>query len=152
VSILLLSNVGLLRKGFAIGGTGSLLAGTFLFSIFGVVYKSAMSAGISPASLLIVQSPLVLLTSSFINLKGGTLKVDETVLKHAPWCGILLFISQLLLLFSLQWGEASVNVPIVHLSFVVTSALAVLLLGERLTPRKMVGIALAALTVAVFSL
>ncbi len=131
---------------------GSLLAGTLLYSIFGVVYKSAMTAGISPASLLIMQSPVVVITSAIINLKGGTLKVDSTILRHAPWCGMLLFISQLLLLLSLQWGEASINVPIVHLSFVVTGALAVLLLGERPTGRKLLGVALAALTVVVFSL
>ena len=151
-SILSLSNLGLLRKGPVVGGLGSLLAGAALYGVFGLVYKSAMLAGVSPVSLLVVQAPLVLLTSAALAIAKGPVKVDRAVLGNAPWCGVLLSSSTFLLLLSLQQGEASINVPIVQLSFVFTSALAVLLLGERLTRAKALGIASAALAVVVFGL
>ena len=151
-SILMLSNVGLLRKGPVVSGMGSLLVGAVCYSSFGLVYKAAMLAGITPSSLLVVQAPLVLLTSAGLALTAGPVKVDGAVLRNAPWCGVLLLSSMFLLLLSLQQGEASINVPIVQLSFVFTSALAVLLLGERLTLGKALGIAMATLAVVVFGL
>jgi uncharacterized membrane protein len=44
---------------------------------------------------------------------------------------------------SLKSGSVSINAPVFRLSFVITAALAVLLLGEPLTPHKIAGIALA---------
>lgn len=151
-SVLMLSNVWLIRKGVPIGGLGALLAGTVLYGIFGLIYKSAMLAGVTPISLLVVQSPLVLLTAVAVAFLGGSAKIDGTVLKTAPWCGVLLFGSMSLLLFSLQWGQASVNVPIVQLSFVFTSVLAVFLLRERLTPIRTAGVIAAVLAVIVFAI
>jgi drug/metabolite transporter (DMT)-like permease len=151
-SVLLLSNIRLLAKGIPIGGMGALLAGTALYGIFGLIYKSAMLAGVTPASLMVIQAPLVFLTAFVAAVLGGAKKPDGAILKNAPWCGILLSTSMFLLLVSLQWGEASVNVPIVQLSFVFTSALAVVLLGEKLTRAKVLGILTAALAVIVFAL
>jgi drug/metabolite transporter (DMT)-like permease len=44
---------------------------------------------------------------------------------------------------SLRTGSISINAPVFRLSFVLTAALAVLLLGEPLTPYKVAGLALA---------
>jgi transporter family protein len=59
----------------------------------------------------------------------------------------------LLMLYGHTLGPASVLVPITQMGFVVTAALGVVLLGEPVTARKMVGLAaalsaLAALTFA----
>jgi drug/metabolite transporter (DMT)-like permease len=55
-------------------------------------------------------------------------------------------------LSSLVAGDASTNVTIIRMNFVLTSAFAVLFRGEALTPRKVAGIALCLLAVLLFYL
>jgi uncharacterized membrane protein len=81
----------------------------------------------------------------------GDLRPNRAELGHGPICGVLLSLSFLALLMSLQTGEASVNVPINQLSFVLSAVLAALLLGERLGRRQVLGLLAAALAVATFA-
>jgi drug/metabolite transporter (DMT)-like permease len=65
--------------------------------------------------------------------------------------GVLTFVIYMLVLKSLVEGEVSTNITVFRLNFVVSSVLAVVLLGEILTVRKVIGLFLcAAAIVALF--
>ena len=111
------------------------------------LYKRAQLRGVRPASFLVVQSVFFNLTSLALALLTDGLTPDETALRYAGPAGLVLFSAFYLFLRSLRDGDATVNVPIYRLSFVVTAALAVLVLGERLSATRLLAIALAAVGV-----
>jgi drug/metabolite transporter (DMT)-like permease len=108
------------------------------------VYKRAALAGVKPHHFLMGQAwffaPAVLIYS----LLTGTLHVVPA----AAWgagAGLCMFVGLLNFTRSLREGAVSVNAPIFRLSFTVTVALAVVVLGEPLGAVKIAGLALALL-------
>jgi uncharacterized membrane protein len=63
-------------------------------------------------------------------------------LLYAVACGVITFFSYLFVLKALETGEASVAVPIYRMSFGVTVVLAIVILEEELSPRRMTGFVL----------
>ncbi len=111
-----------------------------------LVYKRGAAIGVKPHHFLMAQAwcfaPAVLL----YGLVTGTLELKSYML----WgCGAGLFVFIALINFarSLKTGSVSLIAPIFRLSFTVTTALAVLLLGEPLTAWKLAGLAAALLAV-----
>ena len=133
-----------------VGGAGVLLAATLSFGLFGWFQKLGTSAGLSPPALLVAQGLTYLALALPGSMMTGNLRPRFTELLYAPLCGVLLSTSFLALLFSLQTGEASVNIPISQLSFVLSAILAAPMFGERLTRRKLLGLLAAMLAVVVF--
>jgi uncharacterized membrane protein len=72
-------------------------------------------------------------------------------MRHAPYNGVLTALASVLLLMSLEGGDASVSVPISQLCFVVTAVLAIFLFREGVTVPKVVGILAAVAAVLVLS-
>ncbi len=100
--------------------------------------KRAMSAGVRRTQFLVVQSVFFTLTTLvLLPLVGGFEWSYE--LWYAVACGAITFISYLFVLKALETGEASVAVPIYRMSFGVTVILAVVFLGEEITPRNVLG-------------
>jgi uncharacterized membrane protein len=122
-----------------------------VFGLFGWFQKLGTVAGVPPAALLVGQGLVYLSLAVPGSLLTGSLRPNRAELAHGPICGVLLSISFLTLLMSLRTGEASVNVPINQLGFVLSAVLAALFLGERLGRRKILGLLAAALAVAVFA-
>jgi len=112
--------------------------------------KRAMRAGVRRTQFLVVQSIFFTLTTLvLLPLVGGVEFTEE--LLYAVACGGITFVSYVFVLKALETGEATVAVPIYRMSFGVTVVLAVLVLGEDLTARKVMGfafivVALASLT------
>ena len=71
--------------------------------------------------------------------------------KHSVPAALVLLCAFLLLLHALAVGPASVLVPISQMGFIITAGLGVVLLGEPLTPRKLVGLAAAIAALAVLA-
>ncbi len=128
-----------------------LLMATFLYGIFGLLYKVAISSGSTPTGILVMQGAAFITCSFFIALKSGTISRSKTVIFHAPICAILLLLSFLLLLESLKYGEVSISFSIVQLSFVLTSVLAIFFLNERFEKMNFLGIIAAVLSVISFA-
>lgn len=123
-------------------GIGYALGAMLCFGIGDLIYKRSAAAGAQPHHLLMVQSWVFLPTVTLYGLITGTLRFGAGTL----WGGLAgLFVGAGFYNFahSLKSGSISVNAPVFRLSFVITSALAFLLLGEPLTPYKIAGIALA---------
>jgi transporter family protein len=128
-----------------------LLFATFLYGLFGFIYKVAISTGSTPTGIVAMQGA-TFFTLSFITSKiKNPMNMSRSVLTHAPICGVLLVSSFLLLLESLKFGEVGVSFSIVQLSFVFTSILAILFLGEKFRMLNFFGIVAAVLAVYSFA-
>jgi len=128
-----------------------LLFATFLYGLFGFLYKIAISTGSTPTGIVAMQGA-TFFTLSFITSKiKNSISMSRSVLTHAPVCGVLLVSSFLLLLESLKFGEVSVSFSIVQISFVFTSILAIVFLGEKFKMLNFFGIAAAVLAVCSFA-
>ncbi len=103
--------------------------------------KRAMRAGVRRTQFLVVQSVFFTATTlALLPFVGGVEWSPE--LLYAVACGVITFFSYVFVLKALETGEATVAVPIYRMSFGVTVVLAILLLDEDLTARKLLGFAL----------
>ncbi len=85
--------------------------------------------------------------------KAVRLRVNRVVLRYGLISGFIIGVGFNAMIWSLRLGgEASVVVPIVQLSFVLTAALGVIRLNEPMTPRKGVGFGLAIGAIIVLAL
>jgi len=122
-----------------------------LHSIFGILYQIAVAGGSEPIGVVTAQGATFITFSLAVALLRGALKIERDILSHAPFCGILLASAFLLLLESLKRGDVSVSFSIVQLSFVFTSALAILICREEVKASNIFGISIAALSVLLFA-
>lgn len=126
-------------------------AATLGLGIYGWLQKLSVTAGVTPAGLLVAQGFMYLCIAIPSSTLAGTIRPNRSELIHAPVSGLLSSAAYLLLLYSLQTGEASVNIPIFQLSFVFTAVLAALFLGEQLSRGKVLGLLAAVMAVLVFN-
>jgi uncharacterized membrane protein len=119
------------------------LGAMLLFGIGDLIYKRGAAAGAQPHHLQMVQSWVFLPTIVLYGLFTGSLKFSADAAMWGGLAGVFALTGFYNFAHSLKSGLVSINAPIFRLSFVITAALAVLLLGEPLTPYKIAGIALA---------
>jgi drug/metabolite transporter (DMT)-like permease len=108
-----------------------------------LIYKRAATAGVPAHQFLMGQAWLFAPTAIAVAIATGS-----PVTPAALWgmaAGACSFIAFYNFSRSLATGSISVNAPIFRMSFVLTAALAVALLGEPLTPLKLAGLAAAPL-------
>lgn len=93
------------------------------------------------------------LATLVVYLAQGKLRSSPVTIKYAAVSAVVMVGATVFLLRGVALGQASVLVPITQMGFVISALLGVLLLGERITARKAVGLvsALAALAVLVRS-
>jgi drug/metabolite transporter (DMT)-like permease len=118
------------------------LGAMLFFGLGDLVYKRGAAAGAQPHHFLMVQSwvftPSVVLYAAWtgsLNFVAGSLWGALT--------GLFVLVGFYNFAHSLRTGSVSINAPVFRLSFVLTAALAVVLLGEPLTRYKMAGLLLA---------
>jgi drug/metabolite transporter (DMT)-like permease len=118
------------------------LGAMLFFGLGDLVYKRGAAAGAQPHHFLMVQSwvfaPSVVLYAMWtdsLHFVAGSL--------WGALAGLFVLVGFYNFAHSLRTGSISINAPVFRLSFVLTAALAVLLLGEPLTSDKVAGIALA---------
>ena len=107
------------------------------------LYKRAQVHGVSAASFLVVQAVFFNVTSWTLTSLSGGFVVSEAAFRYPSAAGVVFFFSVFLFLRSLRAGDATVNVPIYRLSFIPAAILAVFLLGEQLSPLRLLAIGLA---------
>ncbi len=119
------------------------LGAMLLFGIGDLVYKRGAAAGAQPHHFLMVQSWVFMPTVASYGLFTGSLKFSPAAALWGGLAGVFALTGFYNFAHSLKSGLISINAPVFRLSFVITAALAVLLLSEPLTPYKIAGIALA---------
>jgi len=107
-----------------------------------LVYKRGAAAGVPAHHFLMVQAWCFAPAVTLYGLATGTLELKATML-WGMGAGLFVFVALYNFARSLQTGSVSLIAPIFRLSFTVTTALAVLLLGEPLGAWKVAGLALA---------
>ncbi len=118
------------------------LGAMLFFGIGDLVYKQGAAAGALPHQFLMVQSWVFLPLLIVYGIIGGTLEFVPGTL-WGGLAGVFILVGFYNFAHSLRTGSVGINAPVFRLSFVITAALAVVLLGEPLTPHKVAGIALA---------
>ena len=123
-------------------GIGYALGAMLFFGLGDLVYKRGAAAGAQAHHFLMVQSwvfaPSVVLYAAWtgsLNFVAGSL--------WGALAGLFVLVGFYNFAHSLRTGSISINAPVFRLSFVLTAALAVLFLGEPLTPYKVAGLLLA---------
>lgn len=110
------------------------------------IYKRGAQAGLPAHRFLMVQTWTFAPAVVLYGLVTSSLALDAAALWGCV-AGLFAFTGFYNFARSLHAGMVSINAPIFRLSFVVTVALAVMFLGEALTPRKLAGIGCALLAV-----
>ena len=118
------------------------LGALLLYGLADFVYKRAAAAGAPPHQFLMVQTWFFNALALLYGLFSGTLVFNRGALWGAA-AGVLVVIGYYNFAWSLRHGTVSTNATIFRLSFAITTALAVLVLGEALTAQKVAGLVLA---------
>src|SRR3989442_1415353 len=114
-----------------------------LFGLGDLVYKRGAAAGAQPHHFLMVQSWVFTPTVALYGLATGSLEFSAASVLWGALAGVFALVGFYNFAHSLRTGSISINAPVFRLSFVLTAALAVLVLGGPLTPYKAAAIALA---------
>lgn len=116
------------------------------FGIVDLIYKRAARAGVAAHHFLMAQAWCFTPAIIVYGFATGTLKIETGALWGAG-AGLFVYIGLYNFSLSLKQGAVTINAPIFRLNFMLTAALAVLLLGEPLTPQMATGLVLALVAV-----
>lgn len=134
--------------------TDPFLLATISMLLFGsadYVYKLSQLRGVAPATFMMTQGTFFLAAALSLMLVSGGPQPTPAVVGYGLPAGVMANWALLLFMVTLRRLEASVATTIFRLSFIPAAVLAFLLLAEPATAAKGLGIALAALAVAVFA-
>ena len=124
------------------GGTGYALAALACYGVGDFIYKRATTEGVQPHHFLMGQAwcfaPAIVLYA----WATGTLVLRASAVWNGL-AGLFMFIGLFNFLRSLASGPVSIAAPVFRLNFVVTSVLAIMALGEPLTPAMPIALVLA---------
>jgi uncharacterized membrane protein len=124
------------------GGTGYALAALACYGVGDFIYKRATAAGVKPHHFLMGQAWCFAPAIVLYGLATGTLVLRTSAVWNGL-AGLFMFIGLFHFLRSLASGPVSIAAPIFRLNFVVTSVLAILVLGEPLTLAMPIALVLA---------
>ena len=122
--------------------TGFALAAMLCFGLGDLVYKRGAAAGAQAHQFLMVQAWVFAPSVTVYAWLTGSLRFVAGSLWGMA-AGVFVLVGFYNFAHSLRTGSISINAPVFRLSFVLTAALAIALLGEPLTAFKLAGIALA---------
>jgi drug/metabolite transporter (DMT)-like permease len=115
-----------------------------LLGLVDLVYKRGAAAGVKAHHFIMLQGWFFLPGVIAYGLLTGTLEIAPYMLWGTA-AGVFVFVALYNFAHALEGGSVSVIAPVFRLSFTVTTALAVILLGEPLTSWKLAGLAAALL-------
>jgi drug/metabolite transporter (DMT)-like permease len=116
------------------------------------LYRIAQDKGISSGVFLFWQSIIFsAILWIYALITGEVAKLDLFTHMVGLPAGAMGFAALTLFIISVKTGDISVNAPIFRLNFVITSAGAMILLGEPVLPLRVLGVVLALLSVFFFA-
>lgn len=146
--ILLLSSSSMKALRWRQTGIGWAVLGMTIVGTINFLYKLGALFGGSPPLLILVQScTMVVISFAWARWADGGFRPSRAVWTYAPLCGVVNSSARMLLVWGLRSGDATAVVTVYGLGFVVTVVLAVVILGESLSGRKVVGLLFAFLAI-----
>lgn len=116
-------------------------------------HKLGLVGGATPESLLAAQAVIFCSVVTVMAwIMTGNIRLPPGSLAHFGPAALVLIAAFLFMLYSLKAGQASIVVPIAQMGFVVAAVLGVVVFHERLTLRKLAGLAAAAVALVVLAL
>lgn len=115
------------------------------------LYKRARIGGATPEFFLAFQSIFFNATGLAFAVFVGRLEISVQTVFFGAVCASLVYISFYLFFRGLGAGQATVNVPIFRLSFVVTAVMAFVFLNEAATFGKVLAVGLSVLSILALS-
>lgn len=129
------------------------LAATVTYGCASFCQKLGLMQGVGPVSLLAVQAAVFMpITLIFVLAMDRRVAVPARTWRYGSVTAVCLLSGFLALFGALRAGEVSVVVPIAQMGFIVTAALGMMLLGERLTLRRASGLIAAAAALVTLAL
>jgi drug/metabolite transporter (DMT)-like permease len=123
---------------------GQVGAATLAFGLSNFFHTVGLRNGAGPETLAVAQAALFMpLATVVVFLVDRRLATPAITFKYGGGAAIVLVVATILLLHSIALGQASVMVPIAQMGFIVTALLGIVVLRERFTTRKAVGLACA---------
>ncbi|MBI3434842.1 MAG: EamA family transporter [Proteobacteria bacterium] len=114
---------------------------TFAVAAANLCHKYGLRAGANVETLLVAQATAVnTLAPLVVYARDRRFRFTQYQWTYPAITAVLLLLGFLALLQSLVTGEVSVYVPVAQLGFIVTAAAGVVILGEPLTARKIMGL------------
>src|SRR5271169_3246470 len=123
-------------------GLGFALGAMLGFGVSDIVYKRGAASGVQAGEFVVLQAWFFCPAVTLYALLTGTLDLHLAAL-WGSLAGLFLLVAMYNFARSLQDGAVSTNASIFRLNFTLTAALAILFLGETLTPAKAVALACA---------
>lgn len=123
-------------------GTGYALVAMACYGLGDFIFKRSAASGVKPLHFLTAQAWVFCPLSFLYAAATGTIVLGIGSL-WGGLAGLFILIGFNAFLRSLATGPVSINAPIFRLSFLITAALAVVVLGEPVTAAKLAGLALA---------
>lgn len=116
------------------------------------LHKLGADASVSPSAFLMLQAGTVHLSAHVWCRFTGGYQLTQRGIRLAPLTAVIIAVTMVAFMYALRGGEATVLVPLVQLSFLVTAPLSFRFLREPVHPRKLFGLAMGATAVLVFGL
>lgn len=125
---------------------------TVSFGAANFFHKLGLAGGMPPATMLSAQAIVFISCATlFAYYSEQTLRPPAPAWAYAVPAALVLIVAFLFFLNALTLGQASVLVPIAQMGFVPAAALGILVLNEAMTPRKIIGLAVALVALAVLA-
>jgi transporter family protein len=125
---------------------------TLCFGAANFFHTIGLRHGAVPDTLVVAQSAVFMpLATAVVFVKDGRLAPPPRTFRFSVLAAALQLLATLMLVRAIALGQASVLVPIAQMGLVVAAVLGIALLGERATPRKIAGLALAVGALAVLA-
>jgi drug/metabolite transporter (DMT)-like permease len=135
-----------------LAGVGLAVTAALLRAAFGIVSKIGLSNGTDPfAFMLYVGIGWTVAAAGYGIVRRERPGSLRETLPYAVVAGALVCLVATFLLLGLRSGQASVVIPIANMSFIVAMVTSAALGMERITPRKLVAVGLAAAAIALLT-
>jgi drug/metabolite transporter (DMT)-like permease len=130
------------------------LLATVAFGAGNFCHKLGLSHGVAPLTMLVAQISVfaTLSVASCVAIDRGFKFPLSSQWRTGVYIAAVMFVAFMCMLRGFATGEASIVAPIAQMGFIVTATLGIVLLHERFTVRKGLGLAAAVAALAAFAL
>jgi drug/metabolite transporter (DMT)-like permease len=149
---LLLGEPGAARGGIKLASLTRVLVATVAMALANLFYKVGLQHGALPETMVAAQAwAFSSLATMLAVIHERRLRLTPAVWRYSAPAAVALLVGFVLLLHGLARGPASVLVPVAQMSFVFTALFGAVMFREHLNNRKRLGLAIAALALALFA-